>query len=604
MILKQFYLNCLAHASYLVGDEDSGVAAVVDPQRDIDQYLGFAKEHRLRIQYVILTHFHADFVAGHLELRDRVGATIYLGAGAQAEYPFTPLDDGTTIELGQVRLQSLETPGHTAESISLLVYDLLADADEPQAVLTGDTLFVGDVGRPDLRVALGWSAAELGGKLYDSLHTKLLPLRDATLVYPAHGAGSLCGKALSRETVSTIGEQRQSNYALQPMEREAFVELITADQPDAPPYFTYDAILNTKERPTLDEALARELKPLSLEGVLVLQEGGAQILDTREPTEFATAHLKGSVNIGLDGRFATWAGTILSGEEPVVIVADPGRERETALRLGRIGFDQVVGYLEKGMLSLDHRSELTEATDRVSPRLAAERLQSADAPILIDVRSASEHEAKRIAGSVNVPLNRLGHWDPLESDRPFLVTCAGGYRSSIASSLLQRRGIVQVSRSPVGSRPGRRRSCQCVRVESRESLVPDRLAVFPRVGAAVEHARFWVDLDRLVAAHATVAGPFHSVPASLELRDGCVGDSGLNEQSFAVTHAGRVPRFLHVHSEVDHVEQYLDVSLGLHMTAHHPERHEGPTILRQEPGHVRVERPFVWLEAVEMSLVE
>ena len=355
-----------------------------------------------------------------------MGATIYLGAGAQAEYPFTPLDDGTTIELDQVRLQSLETPGHTAESISLLVYDLLADADEPQAVLTGDTLFVGDVGRPDLRVALGWSAAELGGKLYDSLHTKLLPLRDATLVYPAHGAGSLCGKALSRETVSTIGEQRQSNYALQPLEREAFVELITADQPDAPPYFTYDAVLNTKERPTLDEALARELKPLSLEGVLALQEGAAQVLDTRDPTEFATGHLKGSVNIGLDGRFATWAGTILSGEEPVVIVADPGRERETALRLGRIGFDQVVGYLEKGMLSLDHRSELTEGTDRVSPRLAAERLESGDVPMLIDVRSASEHEARRIVGSVNVPLNRLGHWDSPKSDRPLLVMCAGG----------------------------------------------------------------------------------------------------------------------------------------------------------------------------------
>ena len=237
MILEQFYLNCLAHASYLVGDEESGVAAVVDPQRDIDRYLEFAKEYNLRIQHVVLTHFHADFVAGHLEQRDRVGATIYLGAAAHAEYPFTPLDDGATIEPGQVRLQSLETPGHTAESISLLVYDLSADADEPQAVLTGDTLFVGDVGRPDLRVALGWSAAELGGKLYDSLHTKLLPLRDATLVYPAHGAGSLCGKALSQETVSTIGVQRQTNYALQPMEREAFVEVVIADQPDAPPYF-------------------------------------------------------------------------------------------------------------------------------------------------------------------------------------------------------------------------------------------------------------------------------------------------------------------------------------------------------------------------------
>ena len=445
MILKQFYLNCLAHASYLVGDEDSGVAAVVDPQRDIDQYLQFASAHHLRIQHVILTHFHADFVAGHLELRDRVGATIYLGAAARAEYPFTPLADGATVELGQVRLTSLETPGHTAESISLLVYDLSSDVDQPQAVLTGDTLFVGDVGRPDLRVALGWSARELGGKLYDSLHTKLLPLRDATRVYPAHGAGSLCGKALSRETVSTMGEQRRSNYALQPMDREAFVDLVTADQPDAPPYFTYDAVLNTKERPTLDEALARELKPLSLEGVLVLQEGGAQVVDTRQPAEFSTAHLRGSLNIGLDGQFATWAGTLLSGDAPIVIVGDPGREREAALRLGRIGFDQVVGYLEHGMLSLDSRPDLTDTTPRISPPLARERLGLDGAPLLIDVRSTVEYEQKHVAGSVNVPLSRLLQWDPPRPDQPLLVMCAGGYRSSIAASLLQRLQMDQIS---------------------------------------------------------------------------------------------------------------------------------------------------------------
>ena len=236
-----------------------GTAAVVDPQRDVDQYLAFAAEHGLRIAHVFLTHFHADFVAGHLELRDRAGATIYLGAAAQAEYPFTPLRDGDVVELGRVRLQALETPGHTAESISLLVYDLDRSATEPQAVLTGDTLFVGDVGRPDLRVALGWSASDLGGLLYDSLRDKLLALPDASLVYPAHGAGSLCGKALSKETFSTIGEQRRSNYALQPMSKAAFVELVTADQPDAPAYFTYDAVLNSQERPTLDETLAREV---------------------------------------------------------------------------------------------------------------------------------------------------------------------------------------------------------------------------------------------------------------------------------------------------------------------------------------------------------
>ena len=246
MILKQFYLNCLAHASYFVGDVGTGTAAVVDPQRDVDQYLAFASKHGLRIAHVFLTHFHADFVAGHLELRDRCGATIYLGASAKAEYPFTPLHDGDGVELGHVRLTALETPGHTAESISILVYDLERSVAVPQAVLTGDTLFVGDVGRPDLRVALGWSASDLGGMLYDSLRTKLMALPDASLVYPAHGAGSLCGKALSKETFSTIGEQRRSNYALQPMSKAAFVELVTVDQPDAPPYFTYDAVLNSK----------------------------------------------------------------------------------------------------------------------------------------------------------------------------------------------------------------------------------------------------------------------------------------------------------------------------------------------------------------------
>ena len=281
MILQQFYLNCLAHASYLIGDGQSRQAAVVDPQRDIGQYLACADEHGLAITHVFLTHLHADFVAGHLELRDRCGAAIYLGAAARAEYPFTPLHDGDRVELGRVTLEARETPGHTAESISLVVYDLDRSDADPYAVLTGDTLFVGDVGRPDLRVALGWSASDLGGLLYDSLRTKLLTLPDDSLVYPAHGAGSLCGKALSKETVSTIGEQRRSNYALQPMTKAAFVELVTADQPDAPPYFTYDAVLNSQERPTLDEALARELNPLSLDQVLTLQAATARRCSTR-----------------------------------------------------------------------------------------------------------------------------------------------------------------------------------------------------------------------------------------------------------------------------------------------------------------------------------
>ncbi|MGA8143735.1 MAG: MBL fold metallo-hydrolase [Candidatus Acidiferrales bacterium] len=442
MILKQFYLNCLAHASYLIGDEATGTAVVVDPQRDIERYLELAAEHRLQIKHVILTHLHADFVAGHLELRDRVGATIYLGAKAQAEYRFTPLGDGSTIEFGRVRLKALETPGHTPESISLLVFDLDRSASEPYAVLTGDTLFIGDVGRPDLRAALGWSAGDLGALLYDSLQSKLLPLPDASLVYPAHGAGSLCGKAISKETVSTIGEQRRLNYALQPMSKQAFIELVTADQPEAPPYFVYDAVLNSKERATLDEALERELTPLELDAVLALQASGAQILDTRDPEEFGAAHLAGSINIGLSGQYATWAGTMLDRANPIVIIADPGREHESAIRLGRIGFDHVAGYLRDGLKSLESRPDLIAFVERLSAQFAAELLSSNQPPLAIDVRAPREREKKYIGGSLSIPLNHLAEdLKTLPKGRPLLVYCAGGYRSSIAASLLQGHGF-------------------------------------------------------------------------------------------------------------------------------------------------------------------
>ncbi|HEY2908170.1 MAG TPA: MBL fold metallo-hydrolase [Vicinamibacterales bacterium] len=445
MILHQFYLNCLAHASYLVGDEETHTAAVVDPQRDIEQYLSAAAEQGLTIRHVFLTHFHADFIAGHLELRDRTGARIYLGAQAHAEYAFTPLADGDRVEFGSVRLQALETPGHTPESLSILVFDRARSLDEPYAVLTGDTLFIGDVGRPDLRAALGWSAGELGSMLYDSLRNKLLALPDASLVYPAHGAGSLCGKALSKDTVSTIGEQRRANYALQPMTKAAFIDLVTADQPDAPPYFTYDAVLNSRERPTLEQTLARELNPLPLDRVLALQKAGAQVLDTREAGEFAAAHLAGSLNIGLGGQYATWAGTILKHDQSIVIVADPGREHESAVRLGRIGFDRVEGYLVDGMRSLESRPDLTATTERISAALAAERVNEG-ATVVVDVRGPGERAQKSIAGSVGIPLNHLGErLGELPRDRPLLVHCAGGYRSSTAASLLMRDGFTHVS---------------------------------------------------------------------------------------------------------------------------------------------------------------
>jgi hydroxyacylglutathione hydrolase len=445
MIFKQYYLNCLAHASYLIGDEETRTATVVDPQRDIERYLEFAVENKLQIKHVILTHLHADFIAGHLELRDRAGATIYLGAKAQAEYRFTPLADGSVVEFGRVRLKALETPGHTPESISILVYDLDRGGIEPYAVLTGDTLFIGDVGRPDLRASLGWSATDLGGLLYDSLQSKLLPLPDASLVYPAHGAGSLCGRAISKETVSTIGDQRRLNYALQPMSKQAFIELVTADQPEAPPYFVYDAVLNSKERPTLDESLERNLKPLALDTVLALQKEGAQILDTRDADEFGAAHLAGSINIGLGGQYATWAGTMLNHEHPIVIIAAPGRENESAVRLGRIGFDNVAGYLRNGLQSLESRPDLVVFIERLSPQFAAELFASNQPPLAIDVRAPREREQKHIDGSLSMPLNHLVRdLKALPKDRALLVYCAGGYRSSIAASVLMASGFDSV----------------------------------------------------------------------------------------------------------------------------------------------------------------
>ena len=446
MIIKQFYLNCLAHASYLIGDERSGTAAVVDPQRDIAQYLAFASEHGLRITHVFLTHLHADFLAGHLELRDRVGATICLGRAAHAEYAFLPLGDGRVVELGDVQIRAIETPGHTPESVSLVVYDAAVSAATPAAVLTGDTLFVGDVGRPDLRAALGWAAADLGALLYDSLHDKLLALPDSTLVYPAHGAGSLCGKALSKETVSTIGEQRRVNYALQPMAKSAFIELVTADQPEAPAYFTYDAILNSRERQTLDRALERELTPVTLDELLAGRDAGVQILDTREAGEFASAHVAGSINIGLGGQYATWAGSVLDPAKPIILIATPGAEGESALRLGRIGFDRVAGFLDGGMAAAERRPDAIVTTDRLSPEVAAARLSGPHPPLAIDVRSTAERRDKRIEPSIACSLSSLR--DPaaaIPHDRPLLVYCAGGYRSSIGASLLERAGFTDVS---------------------------------------------------------------------------------------------------------------------------------------------------------------
>jgi hydroxyacylglutathione hydrolase len=445
MILKQYYLGCLAHASYLLGDEASSTAIIVDPQRDIEGYVADAAEFGLKIRHVFLTHFHADFIAGHLELRNRCGAAIYLGSRAKADYAFVPVGDGDALVFPGLRLQVLETPGHTIESISILVFDLKKDAAKPHAVLTGDTLFIGDVGRPDLRASLGWTADDLGAHLYQSLHTKLMTLPDETLIYPAHGAGSLCGKKLSSDTVSSLGDQRRMNYALQPMTKEEFIRLVTADQPDAPQYFTYDAILNTRERVTLDSNLERVLRPVSLEEVIGLGDAGAQLLDVRDAAEFAKGHLAGSINIGLGGQYATWAGTLLDRVRPIVIIAEPGREQEAALRLGRIGFDHLRGYLEGGMAALVERPDLVWPTERVSAAMVAEEMAGGEPPIVLDIRNPGEWKAKHIPESLNIPLNHMQERiTELPRGRRIAVHCAGGYRSSIAASILHQHGITNL----------------------------------------------------------------------------------------------------------------------------------------------------------------
>ncbi len=451
MKIQQYYLACLSHASYLITDDKTKTAAVVDPQRDIDQYLADAAAGGYTIKHVFLTHFHADFIAGHIELRDKVGATIHLGRRAEAEFACEKMADGDRVEFGDVRLEILETPGHTPEGISILVYDLAASDSEPLAVLTGDTLFIGDVGRPDLLASVGVTADELADMLYESITEKIMPLPDATLVYPAHGAGSMCGKSLSKETVSTIGEQKKFNYALQPMSREEFKALVTADQPEAPDYFVHDAILNRQERTSLEASMKENLKALSLDEVLALEKEGGQLLDVRDAIDFEGGHLRGTLNIALSGKYATWCGSMLSHDRPIIVIAqDEGDEEEAVMRLGRIGFDNVAGFLAGGMNALANREDLLQVTERITGPalaewLAGERPDSGQPPLVLDVRTAAEHAGGHIAGSRNLPLTQLEEeLASLPAGQPLAVHCEGGYRSAIAASLLQKHGREQV----------------------------------------------------------------------------------------------------------------------------------------------------------------
>ena len=441
MIFEQFYLECLSHASYLVGDTTSGKAVVVDPQRDVQQYIDRAAEHGLVITHVLETHFHADFLSGHLELARATGATIVYGSAAAPKFPAHLMADGERLHLGQVVIEARHTPGHTPESTTYVVWEREGDA-APYGILTGDTLFIGDVGRPDLLVSVGHTSTELGHMLFESIRTRILPLPDETRVFPAHGAGSACGKHLSTETMSTLGEQRRTNYALQFPDAESFVAAVTEGQPEAPGYFAFDAARNKEDRATLDEHTAPER--LSITRLLDARDRGTQIVDTRDSQYFATGHLRGSVNIGLGGRYAEYAGSVVRPDEDVIVVVESGEELEAKIRLARIGYDRVVGWFPAEDLA-DVPSEVERAS-RLTPAEFLERRGSVAGLQVVDVRNDGEWKVNHLDGAVHIPVGQLRRrLGELESTVPTVVYCAGGYRSSIAASILRANGFRDVS---------------------------------------------------------------------------------------------------------------------------------------------------------------
>ncbi len=443
MIFHQYYLECLSHASYMIGDESSGRAVVVDPRRDIDEYVADAAAAGLTIEMVLETHFHADFLSGHLELADATGATIAYSSVAETEFVSRKLADGERIELGDVVLEIRHTPGHTPESMSIVVFEHAADG-EPHAVLTGDTLFIGDVGRPDLLSSIGVTREELADQLYDSLHGKLLTLPDATRVYPGHGAGSSCGKNLSTDTWSTIGEQRRSNYALLAADKQTFFDLVTEGQPPAPGYFIHDAVLNRQDRPLLDESASpTALDPDAFDARVA---AGAMVVDGRDPEEFALGHLAGSINVGLGGRYAEFAGSVIPSDADIVLVVQDGFEREAKNRLARIGFDRVVGFLASPTAVMAGHPDRVERASRLSAMDFDARRNDITGLQLVDIRNPGEVEHGAIPGALTIPVGQLpSRLAELDADAPTVVYCAGGYRSSVAASVLRQAGFADVS---------------------------------------------------------------------------------------------------------------------------------------------------------------
>ena len=445
MFFRQYYLQCLSHASYLVGDRSTGKAIVVDPQRDVDQYIEDANAEGLTITSVYETHFHADFLSGHLELAAKVGAEIVYGNAAvgRVDFPIRTMKHSEHHSLGRVDLEVLETPGHTPESICVVVRPE-GPASEPYAVLTGDTLFIGDVGRPDLLSSVGFTADDLAYQLYDSLHNKLMLLPGTTKVYPAHGAGSSCGKNLSTETVSTIGEQRKTNYALAPMRVEQFVEAVTQGQSVAPLYFLFAATKNRQAYELFDGA--EEINMMSLAEVLQAQSKGAVVIDSRDDMSFAAGHLRGSINVGLSGRFAEYVGEVMEPGTPIVLIGEPGTDTEAKMRLARIGFDNVLGALIDPVKTFVENPDHVERMSRLSVDAFNERINTIPNLALVDIRNPGEVELGSISGARHISLpSLLKRLAEIDKQQPVVVFCAGGYRSSIAASLLRSHGFTDVS---------------------------------------------------------------------------------------------------------------------------------------------------------------
>ena len=442
MYIKQLYTNCLSEAAYYI--ESEGEAAIIDPLRDIDEYLLLAKERNATIKYIFETHFHADFVSGHLDLSKATGAPIVFGPNTETKFDVHVAADGEVFKIGNISLDVLHTPGHTVESTCYLLRD---ENKKAHAIFTGDTLFVGDVGRPDLSSG-NLSSKELAGMLFDSLQNKIMPLADEVIMYPAHGPGSSCGKNLGPETYSTIGVQKKTNYALQPTTKADFIKAVTEGMPEAPSYFPINAKINQEGYESLDKILAKALKPLSVEDVKrKIEENDVIFLDTRNANTFSESYIPGSVSIGLEGRFAEWAGSLLSFDKSLLLITEPGQEKESAVRLARVGFSKFEGYLDGGFEAWKNAGEPIDMIINVEADEVAMDIPFDENLVIVDVRKEVEYADGHVKSSLNLPLSEMndpGTLADIEDSHNLYVHCAGGYRSIIAISLLKKEGIHNV----------------------------------------------------------------------------------------------------------------------------------------------------------------